>query len=152
MPDEIPAEVWKVWAMQYSCSFVGLETLNEINDIIAKYPQHFPWETKYNSLPKEVHEAFRKECYPSLYEPYEPFKYEGTSLIDDVKNGKGIIDISKPKNVTLKPFTAKDFLESWEKMINDEQERKQKEFERKERIRKIWDKHYKQYGLECREF
>jgi len=67
--------------------YVGMSQLNRLNEIIAKYPEYFPWETKYRETPKEVHEAFRKEAYPSIYEerPIEFTGGIGGGIMDQIK-------------------------------------------------------------------
>jgi len=58
---EIPDEVW--WAAPFVLHGVpcGTTIAEKCIEIIKKYPQHFPWEAKYYSLPEEVHTAYKKE-------------------------------------------------------------------------------------------
>jgi len=136
--DEMPFEVKKVLAIQYYNQPVGLDTMNMIDDIIARNPTYFPWEIKYKSIPNEVHEAFRNECYP-------PKNWE-----ENIPYGEGIFaEINKqpPINISL---TDQSIKEMFEKMFESENRRRKEEKEEKLRVMKIWDKHYKKYNLEYR--
>ena len=64
---DIPSEVYEAMCIG-SLSIVGMELYNRYQEIVKKYPEHFPWETKYNSIPSEVHEAYAIERDGGTYE------------------------------------------------------------------------------------
>jgi hypothetical protein len=66
---DLPDDVLWVMVIRYTQSYVGKDMMNKMLDIIDKYPQYFQWEHKYKAVPDEVHDTFRKECYPELYSP-----------------------------------------------------------------------------------
>jgi len=136
---DIPDEVWHVKAIQFSKQPVGLATLNRVKEVIAKYPEYFTWEHKYESLPKEVHEAFEKEAYPKKLE----------WIPKEVNCNEGFL-AQIEKRVTYNPqsFTAKDLTDFMENIKNEVNLK----WEHERKITAIWDKHYKKYGLEFREF
>lgn len=132
--NNIPAEVWVVRLWQRANQPVGLETYNKISAIIDKYPAYFPWEHAYKKIPKEVHEGFKRECYPELYELLE----------SPVGPGKGImseINIYTPQKFTL---------ETIRKAFKDMEAHRVMQEKREIEINQIWDKHYKKYRLPYR--
>ena len=126
IPDEV---LWVLTLPRY----VGSDTYKKAEEIIAKYPEYFPWETKYNSIPKEVHQAYIKEKYPDKDEPI-------------VCTG-GISQMIKDDSFVYKQLTSDEILQyfkDWDKLLESDLEIKRED-------KKLWDKHYKKYNLEFRE-
>ena len=144
--EDTPNEVAWVRLLQATQMPIGKDSYEKAQAIIEKHPEHFPWEYKYKSIPKEVHEAFEAECYPEKGKSVE-------SLFDDLEVGDSLreqVKNQKSAGVIPTKFTQDDFLRLFDEM--EEHERKRKEEERVEevRVKKIWDKHYKKYGLKYR--
>jgi hypothetical protein len=137
---DIPSEVLWVWNVQLSTPFVGLETMNKINEIIDKNPEYFKWEHKYKSIPEEVHEAFNKECYPERFEPIQFEEFKGESLLSQIS-----------KSIERKPITYQGMVDSLQMYCDNKNKELRKEQERIAREKKIWNKHYSKFGLEYRE-
>jgi len=131
--DNIPKEVVEAMGIRMS-RFVGKALMDRYQDIVARYPKWFPWETKYRSVPQEVHDAYWKEKYPPL---------------DFSKPGKGLWEqINKKPKKTKKTQSLTEMLEELSKI---EEKRRKKEIARKKKDKKLWDKYYKPYKLEYRE-
>lgn len=144
-PEDIPSEVWWVFSILMSGHPVGMKTCNEIHAIIEKYPEHFPWEHLYKSIPESVHDAFSRECYPERYRPFE-------EVFADVNSQKGLMQQIRDTPLFKTPSTQQELIQmfdNYEKRLRDDHNKKIAE---QKRIKSIWDKHYKKYGLECREF
>lgn len=94
---DTPNEV--LWVL-LSPKMVGSDTYEEIERIIAKYPEYFPWETKYNSIPKEVHEAYIKEKYPDRDKP-----------IVCTSDGGGLYSKIKSEPFIYKEYTPDEIME-----------------------------------------
>lgn len=130
----IPNEVLWVWGIRNLGQPIGIDLYNKVQEIIDRFPDHFKWEHTYKSIPQEVHEAYRKERYPDLYE----FK-------EEINCGKGILELMRESNLTKEkdPNPIETYFKNLEK---------QKEDVRKEelRIKSIWKKHYSKYKLSYR--
>jgi hypothetical protein len=94
MLKNIPNEVIEVWAYQMSKRPVGTETYKRLQDIINKYPEHFPQEHIYNSIPNEVHIKYREETVPD----------EPTFTLTEGYGSIAITDISTDTDAAL-PLT-----------------------------------------------
>ena len=66
---------------------VDAATYAKCKKIVDNNPLYFPWEAKYHSIPKEVHEAYNKEIDPNYGEPID-WTTSGTTID---KNYKGLI-------------------------------------------------------------
>lgn len=137
----IPDDAAKVIMMEMYSTYVGSDTWDWIQKTKAKYPEIFPWDARYNSLPKEVHEAYWDEIDPDRHLSFEEYckkhKIEGGG-VDGV--------LASQKTEVIQPLTEKvllDFFDDLNKM--EDNERKEKE-----RQRKIWNKHYGKYKLQFR--
>jgi len=131
--EDIPNEVFWAQIVINTSQGVGIDTYEEVEKIIAKYPEYFPWETKYNSIPKEVHIAYLDEKYPDRNKP-----------IVCINDGRGIYQQINENPFEYRQYTFKEiieFLTDWDKNI----------VTKKEQAKKLWDKHYKKYNLEFRE-
>ncbi len=130
---------------------VGTEMYKRCQEIIDKYPEHFPWEHKYKSIPEEVHVAYRKEMgftfdFSSLIET--PMFDENGSVIKGDGLMKSIVDSGMSKEeydekVANPEKTIRDFFDMLSNQSNKE---------RDEALRhaKVWNKHYKKYNLKFR--
>lgn len=137
---QMPAEVQEV--MAYSIiGHVGSSTMDRIQDIINRYPEWFPWEHKWKSIPENVHRAYLKESSETADRHGKKVKKEREKLKQkDADRNSGL-----ENGFTLKHIENL-FTTMWEQ---DDLTRKQKN--RWRNIdRKIWNKHYKQYNLEYR--
>lgn len=140
--EKIPDEVYFVWMIQLRNQGVGSEMLKKVNDIIERNPKYFEWEHKYNSIPKEVHEAFQRECYPNKFKT----EWDSEGSCEGVYNK---VIKNKPNYVGLDTMITKDrLMELWRKHEERENEKQKRDAE----IRKIWHKHYGKYKLSFREF
>ena len=140
---DVPQEVWWVWALR-NCGCYGLGDIEKMESIIRRYPKYFPWETKYNSIPQKIHDAYRKEknaWFDELYKETHGEDYIGIiptiMKMGEVQEGK---PLEPPKSI------SEILQEAFQKQ---EYERKQQNAEYAKN-KAIWDKHYKPYGLEYR--
>jgi hypothetical protein len=140
--NNIPHKVLVVKAMLATRAIVGSDTYKLIEDTIDKYPEYFEWEHKYHTIPDEVHNAFMKEAYPERWESYNNI---GKSI--ESGNGKGIMQYIRESEVEVGTLSKAVF----DKLIDDINNRAEVEYENKERIKKIWYKHYGKYNLKFRE-
>lgn len=130
--DGMPEEVkWAIGTM-ICMPMMGANLYNKIKDIIERYPQYFPWEHKYSSIPEDVHKAYREELEVTL------------SLY---------LDREKP--IYSPPKDNGDFYEYMQACIDFIHQCGIRNID--ERIaankieKEIWDKHYSKFGLEFRE-
>lgn len=133
---DAPAEVVNVWAIKQIGNPVGSELMKKINEVVERYPEYFPWEHKYKSIPEHVHEAFWQEKLDYL-KSLEQQKWDR----EERESSYGYI--KPPEDIKLDDVFKRLF----------EQQEKMKK-ERRERyiaVKAIWDKHYKQYELEFQE-
>lgn len=134
---EIPDEV--MWAMiigfpHGNVRLVGVSTLEKIREIQKKYPEWFPWETLYDSIPQEVHDAYRNEAYPDWDKPIE-------------FSGKGVLDSLKEKAPVYTGEVDPNWLDNLLTGINKQNDAA---FEEDLRLSRIWNKHYSKYKLKYR--
>lgn len=140
--DNTPNDVIWVWLIQSSSQPVGSSTILEINKIIKEYPEYFPWEHKYNSIPNEVHEAFMRECYPEKYKPITFDEFDG------INNG---LMAQLPKvEYAYNALTSKDIKEFFDNMEKQNKEKIEAQKNETQRVKEIWDKYYSNYKLEFR--
>lgn len=132
--DFMPLEVQEVIAYSY-VKYVGRETMERINTIIDKYPEWFPWEHKYKSIPKEVHDAYYKEKYPN-----PDFKPLVKGIYEQMKE--------QPRETT---FTINSLREIFNRLFDDDNEKALLRQYKKQQDKELWDKHYSKYNLEYRE-
>lgn len=133
----IPSEVFVVFQLQKLGCPIGTETYNKCQEVIKKYPEHFPWEAKYNSIPQEVHDAYSKELM-------DEFK----SKFDSIPKGDGLMK-SLVSEGASKP-RLKNFGEALRDMDNMFKEQHRQAEERLKKSKQLWDKHYKKYNLKYR--
>ncbi len=142
--DEIPNEVWWAHSILHIGQPVGSFVYSELERITKQYPEHFPWETTYNSIPKEVHDAYKLEAFGKVAD------YRKMPLFDnEVPLGKGIEhEISEMEKGAIKmPYngecTQQDLIDFFDRLAENEK----REQEEKARMIKIWNKHYSKYKL-----
>lgn len=128
--DDVPMEVWDVWAVRISGISVGFSHYEQMKTIIKKYPKFFPWETKYDSIPKEVHDAY----YAEITIPV-PVEQESGLPVTVLQIAEG------PANL----------IEFFKTLFKDEEKRKESQRRELKRRKSIWDKHYSKYKLEFRD-
>lgn len=138
-----PKDVQRVWAIQMHGQPVGTSMFTKIKKIIEDNPTYFKWEHAYSAIPKEVHDAFMKECYPERWE----YLNNNDPIACD---GGGIRSIIEPRNSDYSTST-KSLKALFEGMIECANKMEEKRFKRKKEVEAIWNKYYKVYGLECRE-
>jgi hypothetical protein len=143
--NSLPPEVMKVKLRQMTAYngklYVGAEEYKKIQEVIEKYPEHFPQETAYNKTPKEVHEAYRNEV-SKLHDKMYP---QSKPLVEHIP-GEGILSYFKRTEearakLPQKPFDAELFFKKLDKDL-----KRDDEFKRKKKV--IWKKHYKKYGVD----
>lgn len=136
-----PKEVIEVFAHLMLKRPVGEETYKRIQETINKYPEYFPQQHIYNSIPKEVHSKYSEEKL-NLYYSFYPKKDS------DIKLGEGIYSwVRRQEPVPLK-ITNLDIQELAEKVFVTAPKIK-KEYEKEKR--KLWNKHYEKYKLRYEE-
>lgn len=125
---DIPSDVMWVWGMQL-VKYVGYETYQKIQEIIAKYPEYFPEETSYNNnfsrIPQENHDAFEEFIGALSYDvPYPEIR----GLVKYCRLSQGI-----GSKEDLEKFKANE--DTWNEAIT----------KRKELIKIAYNKYYKPY-------
>lgn len=122
---DIPQEVKEYMSIVAGTGgMMGLKLYQKCKAIEDKYPEWFPWEHKYQSIPQEVHDAYKNEKY-SL-----ELHRKGTSKI--------VVSFNKP---------LLELIKEWKENLIKEQEIDKKQL-RKDK--ELWDKHYKKYRLKFR--
>lgn len=131
--NDIPSDVMWVWSIGFCKIPVGSNTMDKITKIIADNPKYFEWEHLYKDIPSKVHEAYKKEAFPFLYDEI------------GIVHGEGIAEYINSINV--EPLTAKSFDKFWkdlaDKEVQDDIDAKIQYVKDK----KLWDKHYSKYKL-----
>lgn len=93
--DELPEEVKEYIAITIATNgMMGSKLYNRCMEIIENNPVYFPWETLYNSIPQKVHDAYRLEITPDLYEPIRPNK----GILHAIRKGQSFHDIPRITN------------------------------------------------------
>lgn len=136
--EDVPADVWEVWAIRMVGQPIGMTTWNRCNEIIKRYPEWFEWEHKYDKIPKEAHEAYQREAHPERYEPIKLGTEEGFV---------GIIPSLSPPQ----PEPERSLKEVFAMLFKQQQEARELKDAENKKAKAIWDKHYSKYGLEYRE-
>ena len=143
--NDIPQDVWKAWLLRSSPIGVGVEGIKFIEATIEKYPEYFEWEVTFNAIPESVYEAYLDEVYPDRHKNVD-WKFEDYRN----NNGKGILETIRENTIEYKPMTTEEMVNVLTDIHNKEIQRKQEEIKEDNRRRKIWNKHYKKYGLKYR--
>ena len=135
--NNIPNEViWASMLMQMNSS-VGQDIANKVYEIIKKYPKYFPWETKYNEIPEEVHLQFREELLILQDRFFPSPSYSNKGLYHQLRE----IAVHQPL------ITPEYLRESFEAMKANGDKHLLFTKEKK----KLWNKIYSKYKLKYRE-
>lgn len=136
--DDMPIEV--LWVFNVKLMGVcGSSTLDEVNRIIEIYPEWFPWETKYNSIPEEVHRMYRDELDPGWDKPIE-FKKRS-------KVGEGLYAMVVRSNTVQRQSKISDIISAFTDLQKSCNERIIEEGKKFKREVEIWNKYYSKYEL-----
>ncbi|MGH2666075.1 hypothetical protein [Flavobacterium sp.] len=112
-----------------------METYKKIEATIKKYPEYFPWETKYNSISTEVHKKYQEEA-SKLYDEFHVKSGEG------IKQGEGLVSyIHRMQEIAEK--------QPKKNLIDVIKEIGQREMKYKTAKKKLWGSHYQKFGLKC---
>jgi len=133
---DVPAEVWEVWAIQIAGQPVGMVTWERCNEIIKRHPEWFPWEHKYDKIPKSVHEAYKAEAFP-------PFDFSTLNSQDEFV---GII----PELPIINNQNGLSLSEILSAFVKQEKEARERRADKQKKSKALWDKYYSIYGLEYR--
>jgi len=136
--ENIPFEVLKVSLYKGVNRYVSAETYKRLQATIDKYPEYFPWEHKYKSIPQEVHDLYHKEEIELYYSHY-PRSGGG------MKEGEGIVAYMRRVQEENKNKPVKPLVEVIEDVFT-------KENQYNILKKKLWNKHYSKYKLKYNEF
>lgn len=139
MINNIPKEVEIAMVVNSGMGpFVGMKLYNEVVETINKYPEYFPWEHKWRTIPEEVHKAYLTEINEAAEKNAEKIRKQRNKL-------------SKKYETKSKKFGNGFTIDELNTLINHILEqsaltRKQKK--NWENIdKRMWKKHYKKYNL-----
>lgn len=136
---DIPKEVLYIQMME-AMPFpwlVGIDEYNRVSAVKAKYPEYFPWDRIYESIPKEVHDAYRNEKNPDWDKPIEWIE----------KGDRGIEDLINDSTLKVSSVvTEQDFMDLFEMLNKSEND----EYKKKMADEALWNKHYGKYKLKYR--
>lgn len=150
--EKVPGYVW--WAITIELrGFCSIQQYKKVKAIHKAFPKYFPWEAKYNQVSKEVHDAFELECYPERVQQ----RIEAEKILSgetEMKYGPGIWgqmqDSTLMEPVKIE-FSMEDLLKTFTDMAEQQRKAQLARIKRSKEVKRIWDKHYKSFGLECRE-
>lgn len=134
---DIPLEVLEVGLYKSLNRPVDSETFKRLQATINKYPEYFPWEHKYNSIPKEVHDAYSKEEVELYYSHYP-------RSAGDLKEGEGLVAYINRVQEENKNKPSKYLKEVIEEISA-------KENKYKKLKKQLWEKYYGKYKLKYNE-
>jgi hypothetical protein len=146
--ESVPHEVSEAWMIRAQ-PLVGLESVNRAKQIVKKYPEWFPWEAKYDQIPKEVHTAYNNEVNESIWG-----SFEDNSVGDSQSGNKGLlweIENAPVHYYNPEAITKETMLNWFVNAQKQEDERREAEEAQRELDKAIWDKHYAIYKLRYRE-
>lgn len=133
--EDIPVDVMWVSFIKMSGVAVGIETYSKVKTIIEKYPEWFPQETIYNSIPQEVKELFEKEK-SELNDSFYPRKEW------DITPGEGLVAWVNRQPVDTTIMAEKSLSEALNYIFT---EKPAKEKQYKTALKSLHNKHYKKY-------
>ena len=133
--EDIPVDVMWVSFMKMSSIAVGIETYSKVKAIIEKYPEWFPQETIYNSIPQEVKELFEKEK-SELHDSFYPRKEW------DITPGEGLVAWVNRQPIDTTTITKKSLSEALNHIFTEAPAKKRQYLSA---LRKLHNKHYKKY-------
>jgi len=121
--EEVPVVVQYIWVMGASNTPIGSSIYNKA---IKEYPQYFPEEVeherKWSLIPKEVHEAYFKECHELDKVIYKDVPHQGKGIMFFVNN----------------PKADKEHHTAWTEADKESESLR----------KKLHDKYYLKYGIE----
>lgn len=140
---EIPADVLTVWAYQKSNIPVGTMLHEHFRKIIKDNPEFFPWESKYDTIPKEVHDAHKTEKNAYINDKLEKERQERE------KDGEGSNTYHTYSVLVTMP-SRPDYERACKDFVKKKREVENQVIAEKRKLKQIWDKHYAPYGLQFR--
>lgn len=133
---DLPSEVRWVYGIQ-TFPYIDIETYEKAQEIIGRYPEYFPWEHKYRSVPKEVHDAYWEELNMLNVEYNHHESEMGIQcLINEIRK-----KTDEPKK------ELQDMVADWFDEMNKEAAQMAA---LEDKIKRIWKKHYGIFGLKYR--
>lgn len=137
----LPTEVIEAQCLLWLKNPVGSDTYNRVVETVKKYPEHFPWETKYNSIDDSVHRAYEdeKELLFNSFFPPTPM---------DIQPGEGMYAYMQRQNAEViscnKPV-------DWDELSRNMQNKQKRDEDFSKAKQKLWIKHYKKFNLKYQE-
>lgn len=137
----IPDRVREAIAVRIVGQPVGKELYDRTQQTIKDYPEYFPWEAKYNSIPQKVHEAYGREKYP--------FRYHISKFGKDNKPFNKLYHVLKINidAIPKKELTLQTLKELFSNMFLEQEKERERREQEKERAKELWDKYYQSYDL-----
>jgi len=138
---DTPFEVIEAQCYLWAKNPVGGDTYNRIVKTVEKYPEYFPWETKYNSIDESVHKAYENEkelLYKSFF-PTTPM---------DIQPGEGIYAWSKRISAEVISYNKPV---DWDELFKNIKNRQERHEDFSKAKKKLWIKHYKKFNLKYQE-
>ena len=129
---DVPQEV--IWVTMLP-KYVGAEVYKEAQRIIEKYPEWFPQEHIYNSIPEAVKILFEKEK-SELHDNFFP------RVVMDRVPGEGVGSYMDRVDAINRELPVKTLEESL-RYIFEERPKKEKAY--RKALVKLHNKHYKKY-------
>jgi hypothetical protein len=146
--DDAPQDVFWVLAIQIADRPIGLDTLNKIKVIIKANPKYFPWETKYDSIPQEVHDAYWKEKHDESDKQWAEY-------VNGKEQDGGFIGLiptlmQMDAQPSYPPSPEKSLSDIFNDLFKQQEDERKRKSEEDKKNKALWDRHYKPYGLEYR--
>lgn len=147
--NKIPDEVEYILYMEalpdrYGPWYVSVKEYERILTVKRKYPEHFPWQAKYDSIPDSVHKAYNEDRWET-----SGLNSLNKDLQDGNKKGGGIFESMTTVGAD-KPEGPTDFRKYFQDYYDMVTQREQEAEDRRKKDEALWDKHYKKYGLKYR--
>jgi hypothetical protein len=127
---------------------VSVELSDKTLQCIKDNPEAFPWHTKFYNCPPELYQKFLRECYyaeKGWFSEIEPPSSDDCGWASLVSTP---IDLS---NIKREPITKEHAYQQLMEIYDSIQEHNKANKTEADRVKKIWDKYYAEYDLECNE-
>lgn len=149
--ENMPAEVYWAMFLRFGPP-IGVKTYDKYKEVVAKYPKWFPWETKYDSIPKHIHDAYSIEMGFKEQNYYVPGGVNASHYLDDkyIPVGNGLEDQIMAATYVTTDEIKEASLEYLKDFFNDLENNQKKREAEERRSREIWNKYYSKYRLEYR--